>query len=164
MTLWSGYWLAKRRLNLYAVQQETCLVTSFVWDKDNTTSGQLAEMSWESQAWLSGSPDCTMDYPLLGMFETCCHVAVYHEYTINDISCWYPQCPVCQINANWSNRTLVSYVLYRHVSNWKSTAVIHPVAFGNKLLITFWNEASRVISKPWFVKKCLWFDSSIKFL
>lgn len=96
---WSGYWIAKRRQDVYAADQATCQASPFVWVKENTTSGQLSEQSWESTMWHSGQPDCAVNYPRSGMLETCCHFAPYFEFHLNDASCWYPHCPFCQMEA-----------------------------------------------------------------
>jgi hypothetical protein len=102
---WTGYRIAKRRLDVYTTNHTVCLHSPFVWVKDNTTNGLLPEQSWESEMWCSGQPDCAINYARYGT-ETCCHFAMFISNKINDCSCWYPHCPLCQMDANWVSCSL----------------------------------------------------------
>jgi hypothetical protein len=95
---WKGYWTAERRQDEYTTDQTACQASPFVWIKDNTTSGQLPQQSWEQTSTMrcSGQPDCM---PLgNGMTETCSSIVIMQGFCWNDISCYYPQCPLCQLD------------------------------------------------------------------
>lgn len=74
----------------------------FVWIRDNTTSGQLPANSWENTTGVfsPGQPDCSINNSINGIAETCCHLPTPFGYLVNDVNCYYPQCPLCQLDAS----------------------------------------------------------------
>jgi hypothetical protein len=93
----SGYWVAKRRQDVYTSNRTVCLQSPFVWVKDNTTNGLLPEQSWESKVWFGGQPDCSINS---GLSESCCEIDVLHGFKLNDVVYWHRHCPICQMDAN----------------------------------------------------------------
>jgi hypothetical protein len=94
---WRGYWTAERRQDVYATSRTACRSSPFVWIKDNTTSGQLPQQSWEQNSTMRclGQPDCQVNN---GMIETCSSIVISKGFCWNDISCYSPQCPLCQLD------------------------------------------------------------------
>jgi hypothetical protein len=141
---WSGYWIAKRRQDVYAQDQITCFQSSFVWVKDNTTNGLLPEQSWESTVWGWNQPDC---FIINGLPETCCEIAMFQGYTVDDDTCWNPRCLICQMYANWGswplslveratrfcqNHLLRSQVLCLHHRLSSAPIIIRPTTIDGK--------------------------------
>jgi hypothetical protein len=143
---WSGYWIAKRRLDVYATDQNTCLQSPFVWVKDNTTNGLLPEQSWESTVCFA---NCAVDFPEIGMIETCCHFAMFAGYTLNDCSCWYPHCPLCQMDANWwswllSHMECATLFFQNRLLQWQKVNLNNPfvICINHHMTNNFWWKAT----------------------
>jgi hypothetical protein len=96
----SGFWTAERRQDVYATNQTVCMASPFVWIKDNTTSGQLPEQSWEATSGMraAGQPDCSSCDSKYGILETCIQLRSIFNYAWNDVNCYVLQCPLCQLD------------------------------------------------------------------
>lgn len=93
---WGGFWTAKRRQPVYITDAAMCLSSPFVWVKDNTTNGLLPEQSWELVMWILGEPTCGLESD--GTHETCTQLVTMQANKMNDVSCWTPHCPLCQLD------------------------------------------------------------------
>jgi len=101
-----GYWTALRR-SVYATDQATCMNTPLIWVKDNTTSGQYnISASWLA-TWQRSSNglllDCSYNYPTaLYPIDGCIAICIPwpHPGIAVDSCCWWPQCPLCQLDAD----------------------------------------------------------------